>query len=162
GRDRELAILREHLAAACASRGSLVLIGGEAGIGKPALAEAIGREAAARGALVLIGRGYDLTETPPDGPWGELFGHDRAEAERPPLPDAFAQRGTVGTVNSQSELFRQVLDFFTALAAMQPLVFLLDDLHWTDPASLDLLRVLARALADLPLLVLATYRSDEL
>ena len=47
GRDRELAALREHLAAALGARGSLVLMGGEAGIGKTALAEALGREAAA-------------------------------------------------------------------------------------------------------------------
>src|SRR3712207_4025727 len=48
------------------------------------------------------------------------------------------------------------------LPIWRPLVVLLDDLHWADPASLDLLRFLARGLADLPLLLLATYRSDEL
>ena len=60
--------------AALAGHGSLVLIGGEAGIGKTALAEALCREAAEQGALVLVGRCYDLTETPPYGPWVELFG----------------------------------------------------------------------------------------
>ncbi len=63
GRDREEALLRERLAAALAGRGSLVLIGGEAGIGKTALAEAFCEEARARGALVLVGRCYDSRHT---------------------------------------------------------------------------------------------------
>ena len=79
GRDRELALLREQLAAALAGEGSLVLIGGEAGIGKTALAEALAVEAMARGAVVLVGRCYDLAETPPYGPWAEAL----ARAARP-------------------------------------------------------------------------------
>jgi hypothetical protein len=162
GRDRELAILRRQLDAALGGRGSLVLIGGEAGIGKTALAEAICREAAERGAIVLVGRCYDLTETPPYGPWVEAFTRYPSGENLPPLPVAFATRGTVGAVASQDALFRQVLDFFTALAATRPVVLLLDDLHWSDPASLDLLRFLARSVSALPLLVLVTYRADEL
>src|SRR4051812_35475574 len=73
GRGREQAALRDALAAALAGRGSLVLIGGEAGIGKTTLAEALLAEAMQQGALVLFGRCYDLTETPPYGPWGEVF-----------------------------------------------------------------------------------------
>src|SRR5438876_206805 len=84
GREREQALLREHLAAALAGEGALVLIGGEAGIGKTALAEATAREAAAQGALVLTGRCYDLAETPPYGPWVELLGRYPREADLPP------------------------------------------------------------------------------
>ncbi|MGN6809334.1 MAG: ATP-binding protein, partial [Thermomicrobiales bacterium] len=73
GRERELALLRERFAAAQGGRGSLVLIGGEAGIGKTVLAEALATEASERGALVLIGRCYDLSETPPYGPWTEAL-----------------------------------------------------------------------------------------
>src|SRR3712207_5296442 len=65
GREREQAALRESLDAALAGRGTLVLIGGEAGIGKSALAEWALTEAAGRGAFVLVGRCYDLSETPP-------------------------------------------------------------------------------------------------
>jgi predicted ATPase len=72
GRERELGVLRQHLEAALTGHGSLVLIGGEVGIGKTALAEALCREATERGALVLVGRCYDLTETPPYGPWVEI------------------------------------------------------------------------------------------
>ena len=60
GREREQATLREALAAALAGRGSLVLIGGEAGIGKTALAEATLAEAGSQGVLTLVGRCYDL------------------------------------------------------------------------------------------------------
>ncbi len=162
GRERELGILRDLLAAAGTGKGSLVLIGGEAGIGKTALAETVCQEAAARDARVLVGRCYDLTETPPYGPWVELFGRYRQADAMPPPPAVFAVRGTVGAVASQMALFIAVEDFLTALAVRQPIVVLLDDLHWSDPASLDLLRFLARSVAGLPLLVLVTYRSDEL
>ena len=162
GRGRELAILRKRLAAALSGNGGLALIGGEAGIGKTALAEALCREAAEQGALVLIGRCYDLTETPPYGPWIELFGSDRREEGMPALPAAFAERGTVRAVASQATLVQQVLDFFVTLAARRPVVLLLDDLHWSDPASLDLLRLVARSLARRPLLTVVTYRADEL
>ena len=162
GRDHELAVLQDCLHAACAGHGSLVLIGGEAGIGKTALAETLCREATEQGACVLVGHCYDLTETPPYGPWLELFGRYQPSDDAPPLPAAFAQRGTLGTVMSQAALFEQVRDFFVALAAQRPLALLLDDLHWADPASLDLLRFFARTLADAPILVVATYRSDEL
>ena len=73
GRAREQTALHDALAAALAGHGGLVLISGEAGIGKTALAEALGWEAEGQGALVLVGRCYDLTETPPYGPWRELF-----------------------------------------------------------------------------------------
>ncbi len=162
GRERELALLREKLAAAKHGRGGLVLIGGEAGIGKTTLAEAMCREATQHGAMILIGRCFDLAETPPYGPWIDLSARYPANLSLPALPPAFAERGTVGAVPSQMALFVQVQDFLTALAARQSVVLLLDDLHWADPASLDLLRFLTPTLATLPLLILATYRSDEL
>jgi len=166
GRDREFDILRRQLDAALAGHGSIVLISGEAGIGKTALAETLCQEAADGRALVLVGRCYDLTETPPYGPWVELFGRYRP-ANGPPLPAAFAERGMVGAVGSQSLLFQQVQDFLVTLATSRPkgtrpVLLLLDDLHWADPASRDLLRFLARAIASMPLLIVATYRTDEL
>jgi DNA-binding CsgD family transcriptional regulator len=154
--------LRERLTAALAGSGSLVLIGGEAGIGKTTLADAVCDEATTQGARVLTGRCFDLTETPPYGPWLSLFARYRPAEGLPALPAAFAERGIVGTVTSQAALFQQVLDFFTALATASPLILVLDDLHWADPASLDLLRVVARDLATVPIVLLVTYRADEL
>jgi hypothetical protein len=158
GRERERATLRAALDAALAGRGALVLIGGEAGIGKTALAEWTLAGAVERGALALVGRCYDLAETPPYGPWVEAFGRAPHGGDVPAPPDLAGSPGAA----SQATLFAQVRDYLAALAARQPLVLLLDDLHWADPASLDLLRFLGRALADLPLLLLATYRADEL
>ncbi|MFN8541138.1 MAG: AAA family ATPase [Thermomicrobiales bacterium] len=162
GRDRERELLERHLAASLAGRGRLILIGGEAGIGKTALATALGRDAEAQGALVLIGRCYDLTETPPYGPWVDLFRHYPAADDLPPLPPQLAQIGTAGPVASHDALFARVQDFLVAVAAKRPLVLFLDDLHWADPASLDLLRFLAREFTQAAILLLATYREDEL
>ncbi|MGI8856656.1 MAG: AAA family ATPase, partial [Thermomicrobiales bacterium] len=164
GREREQALLQQRLDAARAGNGGLVLIGGEAGIGKTTLAESLCADAERHGAFVLEGHCFDLAETPPYGQWIDLFAHLPAAPSLPlpPVPDAFAQRVTVGAVASQMALFVAVEDFLRALAGQRPVVVLLDDLHWADPASLDLLRFLTRSVATLPLLLLATYRSDEL
>ena len=158
GRERELATLRDAFASAMAGRGALVLIGGEAGIGKTALAEALLAEATAHGALALVGRCYDLSETPPYGPWAEAL----ARAPRDAAPAAPLDLGWSAGVGSQATLFSAVRDHLGGLAARRPLVLLLDDLHWADRGSLDLLRFLGRQLADLPIVVLAIYRSNEL
>lgn len=160
GREYEQAVLHARLTAALGGEGCVVFISGEAGIGKTALAEAAAREASGHGAQVLIGRCYDLMDTPPYGLWIDLFTrHSRSSI--PPPPDIFTQHGTAKTAASQAALFHQVLDFLIA-AASHPLVLLLDDLHWADPASLDLLRYLGHYLTSLPLLLIVTYRTDEL
>jgi len=162
GRERELSVLRQHLDAVFSGQGSLVLIGGEAGIGKSTLADVLCREAAEQGALVLVSRCYDLTETPPYGLWLELFGQYRHEDGMPPPPVAFAEHGRVAEAVSQAALFDEVVRFVGVLATQRPLVLLFDDLHWCDQASLDLLRFFARTTAALPVFAVAAYRADEL
>jgi DNA-binding CsgD family transcriptional regulator len=162
GRERELRDLRRLLDAAIAGRGGLVLLGGEAGVGKTTIAEALCRVAADRGALVLVGGCYDLTDTPPYGPWTEAFGDYQPEAGLPPPPAAFARTEAASVVTTRSALFDGVRHFAATLAEHRPLVMLLEDLHWADPESLDLLRIVAREAASQALLVLATFRGDEL
>lgn len=162
GRKRERQVLGNHLAAALRGRGKLVLISGEAGAGKTVLGEALCLEAASQGALVLIGGCYDLSFPPPYGPWVELFQRYEQSEGLPSPPAAFAQRGALATIASQPALFEEVRDFFARLTATRPLVILLEDLHWADPASLDLLRYLARETSAQALLVLATVNADEL
>src|SRR5262249_40867095 len=104
GRQREQVMLRDCLRRSLGGQGNLVLIGGGTGVGKTTLAEALCREANTRDAHVLTGRCYDLTETPPYGPWVELFRHYQRDGKLSP-PAPFAQRGTVGAVANQTALF---------------------------------------------------------
>ena len=163
GRDRERAALRAALDAALAGRGSLVLISGTAGIGKTTLSEAILAEATVQGVLALVGRAYDLAETSPYGPWRELFDRAPHGGDLPALPTAILPPERDGaTLSSRDAIVARGRAYLAALAATRPLVLLLEDLHWADPASLDLLRVAARGLVELPILLLATYRADEI
>jgi len=163
GRERELATLRDTLAATLAGRGSLVLIGGAAGIGKTALAEALLAEAEERGALALVGRCYDLGETPPYGPWRELLGGAPRGEGLPSLPAAVLPAEQESeALASQEAILRRILAYLAAITAGRPAVMLLEDVHWADAASLDLLRFLGRSIAGSPVLLLATYRADEL
>ena len=161
GREREQVFLREELAAALAGRGRLVLLGGEAGIGKTTLAKALVREADARGACVLTGHCYDLTNTPPYGPWLDLIAGYPTDPDRPSPPAAFAG-GVLKRVTDQAALFAEVRRFLAALSDDRPLLVLLEDLHWADPSSLELLRNIAPHLRQWSILLLATYRVDEL
>jgi DNA-binding CsgD family transcriptional regulator len=161
GRAREQVALREALAVAAGGHGRLVLLGGEAGIGKTTLARDLSGEASMCGCRVLAGSCYDLTNTPPYGPWLDLFEASRRDPALPAPPAAFAG-GRLAQVNNQAALFGEVRQFLAELTANDPVLILLEDLHWADPASVDLLRHLGPHLRHWPLLLLATYRANEL
>lgn len=116
------------------SRGALVLVAGEAGIGKTALLRAFCAGADAR---VLQGACDPLHTPRPLGPLLDILG------EEPGPSDAFAALA--------GELRRRA-----------PSVVVIEDLHWADEATLDLVRLLGRRVETLPALVVATYRDDEL
>ena len=161
GRSRELLVLRAQLAEALAGNGSVVLLGGEAGIGKSRLADTLGREAIDAGALVLAGHCYDFTVTPPYGPWGELI--ERYASDMTQSPDTamtLVPQLTHGT--SHAALFSEVRDFFFSIARGRPLVLLLEDVHWADAESFELLRFFARQLSSAPILLFITYRNNEI
>ena len=162
GRDAELEQLRSHLEAARGSEGSLVLLAGEAGIGKTTLGADLCREAAMAGVLVLDGGCYDLTTTPPYGPWVEVFRSYIPAEGLPELPDQLQVGGGMAGIDSQAALFELAGRFLRSAASIQPLLILLEDVHWADPASLDFLRYLSRTLLDCPILLIATYRDDEI
>ncbi len=161
GRTREQAVLRAELAAAIGGRGQLVLVGGEAGIGKTSLARDLSIEAHVLGCRVLAGSCYDLTNTPPYGPWLDLFEGCRRNPGLPAPPAALAG-GRLAPVTDQAALFSEVRQFLAEFAANRPALVLLEDLHWADPASVDLLRHVGPHLRHWPLLLLVTYRVDEL
>lgn len=162
GRDREAALLRAALDAALGGQGSTAVISGEAGIGKTRLAELVCHEAQQQEALVLAGRCYDLTETAPFAPWIELFSSYPAHTGLPDIPDRVARCEIGGDVPNQAALFTAISTFLTRVGDVSPVVLLLDDQHWADDASLDLIRFLARQAPDLPLLILIVCRAAEL
>jgi DNA-binding CsgD family transcriptional regulator len=161
GRQPQQEALRRCLDAALAGTGSLVLIAGEAGIGKTALVDWITDLARRGGMLALTGRCYDLSQTPPYGPWREALANLPAfAADGDPFHVDVDSEDT--TAAGQERLFARVRETVQAAAAAHPAVLVLEDMHWSDPASLDLLRMLGRGLHDLPVLLIVTYRADEL
>lgn len=172
GRSRELERLEAALAGAAAGRGSTVLVAGEAGIGKTRLASEFAERARAGGATVLVGRCIDLVGTGlPYLPLVEALrplrgspalGGELRELQRlvPELaePEALGDRHP----DPQLRLFEEVLTVLERLGAEAPTVLVLEDLHWADASTLDLLAFLARAAPERRLLIVATYRRDEL
>lgn len=142
-------------------RGRLVIIGGEAGIGKTTLALDVLYEGRMKGAMVLTGHCHDLSTTPPYAPWLDMAARYTPRSNDPELPPAFAQ-GYLTPFDSQTALFAGMLEFITTLASTQPVMILLEDMHWSDSASLELLRYLSTHLDTLPVLIVLTYRMDEL
>jgi predicted ATPase/DNA-binding CsgD family transcriptional regulator len=161
GRSRELLVLRLQLAEALTGNGSVVVLGGEAGIGKSRLAETLGREAADSGALVLTGHCYDFAVTPPYGPWGELIEQYAAGTSQSPgraaIPVPHLTHGA-----SQSAQLSDIRDFFFAIARDRPLILILEDVHWADAESFELLRFIARQLSAVPIMLVITYRNNEI
>lgn len=161
GRATEQRLLGEALAEALAGRGGLIVLGGEAGIGKTTLARDLVRQAAREHVLTIVGHAYDLTNTPPYGIWVEVAANARGVEAPSRLPRALAT-GQVDLIANQADLFSETRAFFAELANAGPVLLLLEDCHWADHASLELLRHLAPSAARQRLLLMVTYRSDEL
>ncbi|MGZ6696996.1 MAG: AAA family ATPase [Solirubrobacteraceae bacterium] len=147
-RTDQLSALADALDAVVAARaGAVVFVGGEAGAGKTVLLRAFcdGRRDSAR---ILWGACEGLL-TP--GPLGPLF--DVAEVTGGELEELVSREARPHEVTGA--LIRE-------LARGRPTVLVLEDLHWADEATLDVLRLLARKVEGVPTLVLASYRDDEL
>ncbi|CAN5539851.1 hypothetical protein BH23CHL2_BH23CHL2_09100 [soil metagenome] len=162
GREREREQLRELLGQAVDGRGALALVRGEAGIGKSTLVDDLRDAAEGMGCLALTGACYDLETTPPYGPWIEILrAYSGEDPELPSVPGELRVGGVAG-IDSQAALFDLTGRFFAEVAHARPLTLILEDIHWADPASLDFLRYLARTASNAPLLLVATYRDDEI
>ncbi len=92
---------------------------------------------------------------------GLNFSSSMARSLIAPQPCAAIAAPSLTQSSSQATLFGEMRGFLIAIARERPLVIVLDDVHWADSASLDLLRFVARQLASVPILLLITYRSDE-
>jgi predicted ATPase len=182
GREQELAVLESALEAAMTGRTRLVLIGGEAGIGKTRLADAIATEAVARQARVLWGRCWEAGGAPAYWPWvqivraalgapgpvrlRELLGPRALDVARiaPDLLDASTAPNTTEPEGEEQRfrVFEAVGTLLGRLTEGQPIVLILEDLHAADEPSLLLLQFVATQVTDRRLLVVATYRDDEI
>lgn len=173
-REAELERLGAALADVGRGTGRLLLLSGEAGVGKTRLAQEVTLRARAAGFLIATGRCYEpqrvvgyypflealqqlLAATPPARQadllrrWPEVA---RLLPQRPAGPAG-------GTGDDPQRLFWQVTGCVRALAERRPVALLLDDLHWADEASLDLLQHLTRQTRTSRVLLVGTHRDDE-
>jgi len=160
GRDQELAHLRRriHAAAAGTANGGLLLLEGEAGIGKSTLAARVMREAGVRD--VAVGRCPGPGESLPFGPWLEIIaGLAAADASGAAAGD---HPLTSGLPDTRQGLRQQAMALLKWLGRRDgACLVLLEDLQWADPATLDVLRQITPELGRTQVVVLATVRTDE-
>ena len=164
GRSAERALLHEQLSATASGQGQLCIVGGEAGIGKTTLVRELLAEARHRHMHVLVGQCYDLMATPPYGLWLDLasaYAAQKSGEDAIPLPPVLSAGG-LQRVSNQAEIFDQVRTFLAGVSSSQPTVVVLEDAHWADPVSLELVRHISSRLANTHLCVVITYRVDEL
>jgi len=185
GRDEPLALMHGRFMEALRGRGGFLLIGGEPGAGKSTLAQAfVAREATARPEVrVAVGR---CSETFGAGeaylPFLEIaarlagcledgraigFLKTLAPTWFRHIPALAAQSGVeerwdVAALPGLERMPRELTDFLAALAAVRPVILVLEDLHWADRSSVDLLSYLARRIGEMRLLLIGTYRPSDL
>ena len=181
GRDAERVRLDQMLEEAAAGRGGLVLLGGEPGVGKTRLGSEILNDGRRRGMLGLVGHAYDVETSPfivateilegivrwvGQNQLRQMLGDDAPALSRllPELRQLYPdvpEPGEMPPELQQRHLFRSVLEFLTRASAVQPMVMLLDDLHWADESSLLLIEHIAPWLVEIPVLMIGTYRDVE-
>ena len=183
GRDAETALLADALKRVTAGEGrEIVLISGEAGIGKTTLATQVGRAAFEAGAMVLLGR-CDEDLGVPYGPFVEALSHYVAHASEeelrahvdsvgaelanivPILGQRLGELPAPQSADPDTErylLYNAVVGLLGQMCEDRTLVLVLDDLQWADQPSLHLLRRVVSNTTSLRLLVVGTYRRSEL
>lgn len=178
GRDRELAELAAVLDAVDAGTSRWLSIVGEPGIGKTRMLAELVAAADARRHLVLAGRGAEFEQAIPFGPWVDALddylgalGADQVAAlvggQAAELPAVFPSLGAAATAPpglpvERYRLHRAIRALLGALATRRPVVVVLDDLHWADPASLELLRHVRHHPPAAPLLLAVAFRTARL
>jgi DNA-binding CsgD family transcriptional regulator/tetratricopeptide (TPR) repeat protein len=179
GRVEELHVLEAALGRATNSEPAMVLVGGEAGVGKTRLVAELTARCAADGTRVLTGGCVPVGDGAlPYAPIveglralvgdlgasavRELIGPSWSELTRllPALGEPQAGRGTPDQA-AQARLFELLLGMLARLSQQMPVTLVVEDLHWADRSTRDLLAFLVRNLRRERLLVVATYRSDE-
>ena len=170
GRDSFLALMEDRLAAAAAGEGRLLFVAGEAGIGKTRLLSAVARRADVGGFAVVRAAAFPDDVQSLAGLLLDLAGN-LLPAREPALSEL--GRSLTSRVRAISDaagdahhrrrvLVQDLADLLVTADPGTPVLIILEDLHWADELSLDVLGHLASRLATRPLLVTGAYRSDEL
>ena len=183
GRSEERSLLRRAVDRAITGAGGVVLISGEAGVGKTRLVDEIAAEAKARGMFVVRGHCADMEGAPPYAPFVEAIEYGLAVTARdvfkasmgdagpeiarfvpkvrlayPDLPPTLA----LPTDQARHYMFESVCDFFERAAVIQPMLIALEDMHWADVSTTQLLESIAKRVGRAAYLVIATYRDVDL
>jgi DNA-binding CsgD family transcriptional regulator/tetratricopeptide (TPR) repeat protein len=184
GRAHELETAERCLADAVAGRGGALVVSGEPGIGKTRLAEQVEEQARKLGVAVVWGRCVDEEGAPPFWPWRQVLWGCLAGANRDELlafvgrnaddlaaivPDLVARAAPGPAAASpplggeeRFRLFVTVSATLRGAAATTGLVVVVDDLHWADPSSAQLLAHLGPDLSASRMLLVVTYRDEEM
>ena len=175
GRAGELAELSAALEEAISSRPSLALVGGESGVGKSRLADELASHAREAGARVLSGDCVELGED--ELPYAPLLtalrplvrqGDPSLQALAPQLRSALdailpgVGGGAASEHVAQSQVFEALLAVLQALAEEEPVLLVIEDLHWADSSTRSFISFLSHTVCTERLLIVGTYRSDEL
>jgi DNA-binding CsgD family transcriptional regulator/tetratricopeptide (TPR) repeat protein len=179
-RQNQLQLLNSELALAQRGQGRVILLAGEAGVGKTRLMQAfVDQLEKASGLEVLIGHCYDLRPAAPYGPFVELVrllaeahGYEPLRSRLGPwagdlqrlLPE-LAPLNDSSVLDEQSDKPRLFEAIVRALRPHEPercRILIIEDLHWSDPTSQELFHYLARAIEREAILLIGTYRSDEI
>jgi DNA-binding SARP family transcriptional activator len=175
GREVELGQLRDALQAAWAGQGQLVAVIGEAGIGKSCLAATLAVDAGRKGGRALVGRCYESEQVLAFGPWidalragrvadeseilGKLGPVWRAELAR--LLPEIADAPPGATASEPAQLFEVIVQLLERMTLAQPMLLILEDLHWADQMSLRLLAFVGRRLQRWRMLAVVTAREED-
>lgn len=180
GRAYESRALDAALASTLSGDPKILLVGGDAGVGKTRLVTEFARRARTRGARVVVGHCVHHLDRPaPFGPvvgaLRELLGDLDLPARRALLTEAGPEIGVLvpdldprsdaphaGGAAAPERVFDAVATTFTSVSGTAPLVLVIEDLHWSDRSTLDLLAYMARSVREEPVMIVATHRSDAL
>jgi DNA-binding CsgD family transcriptional regulator/tetratricopeptide (TPR) repeat protein/nucleoside-triphosphatase THEP1 len=153
GRDEELRALSGWLDDASARRSQLVLLAGDAGMGKTRLTAALADQATAEGALVVWGRTTELDGAPPYWPWLQVL-------EQLDQPELLAPASATDPETERFGRFEAVAAALRRASADRRLVVILDDMHRADEASLRLLAHVGARVDDTAILIVVIHRSN--
>jgi predicted ATPase len=180
GRQEEMTVLTAMLSQAADGVPAVALIGGEAGVGKTRLVSELAEQASQAGFLAVAGQCLELgaaglplaplvdvlrtlaRSLPPDV-LAEVLGAARPELARllPELAPEAAIPPPAAEIRP-AQLLELVLGVLERLSARQPVLLVIEDLHWADQFTLELTAFLVRVLRAARIMLVATYRSDEL